>query len=309
MENILIAFVGAVIGIIATVVVGRYYYVRTTDKRLNVYIQLASPVLGGIDPKVREVLKVHYRNIEVVDLFQLQFLVANEGVRAIRDCIEPLTVGIPSNIKLLDATVLYVRPENRTVKVNVRDEDNTADSSTVVECIFPLLNKGDFFLVKLLLDGLLKPLELQFRITADDLPPVINTKMLPFSLMASDAPRTDWLAMVLGILCLLFSLVSVFSTTILIDARRELLFLFSLSKAPALASVLTWAIIILSGLSALFLLIVAMVSIISIGFAGRLRRKSRFALPSHLYNFAFPFSSSNSGSRESRMIEQEKNIE
>jgi hypothetical protein len=120
MENIFLAFGGIIVGVAATILVGRYYYVRSIDKRLTLYIQLASPVLAGIDPEVSEALKINYREVDVVNLFQLQFLIANEGERAIRDCIEPLTLKLPSDIKVLNATILHVHPKERMVKVNTR---------------------------------------------------------------------------------------------------------------------------------------------------------------------------------------------
>jgi len=56
--------IGALIGIAATVVVGRYYYRRSLKKSLGVYTLLDSRVFSGIQPDVRAELHFVYRNRE-----------------------------------------------------------------------------------------------------------------------------------------------------------------------------------------------------------------------------------------------------
>jgi hypothetical protein len=288
MENILLAFGGALLGIVATVIVGRYYFLRTVDKRLSAYIHLASPVLAGIDPSVRQVLKTYYRDVEVVDLFQLQFLVANEGERAIRDLIEPLTLELPMEVKLLDATVLHIHPKERVVGVSTKDKGNNGGKTTFIECTFPLLNKGDFFLVKLLLDGVLDYSNLEFRITVDDLPPIIKPSWLPFSIDSSKEPRIDWLAVLFGVFLLLVSLASAFATFLVFSARKELYFMFPFSQSSYAVVILVYSIIVLCGLGSLGLFLVALISIAGIGLEGILQRKPRFPLPTQLYSNRMP---------------------
>lgn len=92
-SNVALTLLGIVIGILATTLISKYYFRKSVTKQVTPFIHLASSVLAGIDPVVREALKIHYGDVEVKELYQLQFLIANDGERAIRDCIEPFWVS------------------------------------------------------------------------------------------------------------------------------------------------------------------------------------------------------------------------
>lgn len=95
-----------------------YFFRKSVSKRLSVYTQFASPVLSSVDdPEVRKALEIHYRGTKIEDLLQLQFVIANEGQRAIRDLLDPLSVTLPKNAKLLEARVLHVEPKGREVNI------------------------------------------------------------------------------------------------------------------------------------------------------------------------------------------------
>jgi hypothetical protein len=195
MTDIQIAIISLVAGGILSAVVSWYFFRKSTDKRLSTYVQFASPVLGGIDdPRVREALEIRYRGTKIDDLVQLQFVVANDGQRAIRDLIEPLHLLLPKDVRLLDARVLYVQLRGREVTVS---HTETKGGETRVNFEFKLLNRGEFFFVKLLLNGELDPERLRFRVTVDDLPPTITPKKQPFR-TPEEAPTTGWGAVALG---------------------------------------------------------------------------------------------------------------
>lgn len=274
MESVILTFVGILIGIAATVIVGRHYFLRTVDKRLRVYIHIASPVFGGIDRSVRQVLKAHYCDVEVTDLFQFQFLVANEGERAVRDLIQPLTLSFPNDVKLLDATVLYIHPNGRLVEIASDEITDAGETMAVVRCTFPLLNKGEFFLVKLLLDGIIDPTNLRFRITGDDLPPTIAPEYLPSLFILEESTQNDWFSFFLGIALFIPTLILATST-------------LALATQAEISGLRNWPVIVSCGLGAVALLILAMILSVFWGLQGTFKQKPRFPLPRDLADHTF----------------------
>ncbi len=158
-------------GVLATVIVARYYFLRTVEKSkksLVPYVDFFSELLDGIDPDVRKALSIRYQNLEVEDLIEVQFLVANSGEKPIRDAIKPLTLTVPDSSKIMNAALLHISPEGRDVSLNVDKETNT------IKFLFDLLNKDEFFVVKLLLNGKADIEDFKFSITVDDLPPTLG---------------------------------------------------------------------------------------------------------------------------------------
>lgn len=102
-------------------------------------------------------------------LVQVQFIVANQGVRAIQP-IKPLSLSLPSSVGLLDAHVLHVHPDGRHVGLLVSRQD---DGATTIAFPFDVLNRDEGFVVRLLLTGELAARDLRFTLTCDDLPPVV----------------------------------------------------------------------------------------------------------------------------------------
>lgn len=181
MNDLVIAIVSVVIGVAATLFVGHYYFRQTVNKALTPFVHFTTHLFRGVSPEVREALQIHYRGVRVTEVQELQFLIANTGQRAIRDVLEPLTVSIPPTCSLLDAAVLHISPGERVVKATPQE------SRVVLE--FPLLNSGEFFVLRLLLNGQAKAKDFQFRITADDLPAVLPTQRLAPELVTSSEKR------------------------------------------------------------------------------------------------------------------------
>ena len=74
----------------------------------------------------------------------------------------------------------------RVVALDVDKKTNT------VKFLFDLLNKDEFFVFKLLLNGKADIKEFKFTITVDDLPPVLKTKSLPYDLVEiEDADKSS----------------------------------------------------------------------------------------------------------------------
>lgn len=181
MSDLTLSLASLIIGVLATVWVSRYYFLRAVDKKLTAYVQFSSSLFDGVDSSVREALKISYKGTAVSDLLDIQFLVANTGERAIRDVICPLSVSIPKDCILLDASVLHVSPEGREVTIT--------QAAKAVSFLFPLLNTGEFFVTKLLLQGRARPKDFLFSITVDDLPPTLSPVPLPHDLIDTGKKR------------------------------------------------------------------------------------------------------------------------
>ncbi len=57
---------------------------------------------------------------------------------------------------------------------------------------FPLLNKGEFFVVKLLLSGYVPPKTLRFQLLADNLPRELSLASVPPSAVSEEGYKFDW---------------------------------------------------------------------------------------------------------------------
>ena len=181
MNDLAISIGGLIVGVVATVLVSRYYFKRTFDKSLTPYVQFDSSLFEGVDPSVRESLKIAYKGTPVNELLEIQFLVANTGERPIRDVIHPLSLAIPTGCSLLDASILHVSPEGRDVKISQTENS--------VVFTFALLNSREFFITKLLLHGKATLKDFKFSITVDDLPPTIDAVRLPHDLIETETKR------------------------------------------------------------------------------------------------------------------------
>jgi hypothetical protein len=126
MYAFLLTIASVAVGVIATIFVGKYFFRKTVAKDLTPFIHFAAPVFGGIDSDVCAQLKVFYRDVEVDDLYELQFVIVNTGERAIRDCIEPLRLSLPIGVTGLDAAVIHVHPEGRVIGLQVEQSAEAA---------------------------------------------------------------------------------------------------------------------------------------------------------------------------------------
>lgn len=175
------SFVSLLVGIIVTILVSNHYFRRSTRKSLTPFIQFSSSVFQGIDSAVKDSLNIEYNQVKINDLFEIQFLIANTGERAIRDIITPLALHVPKASRILDASILYIQPKGREVFISVEGSD------VVFE--FPLLNPEDFFIAKILLEGEPKDKDFSFSISVDDLPPTIYPRLLPPELIDTGKKR------------------------------------------------------------------------------------------------------------------------
>lgn len=190
MDNFLTALGSIIVGVIATIWVSNHYFRRSKKKSLTPYIQFSTSVFRGVDPSVRDSLKIEYKEVKINDLYEIQFLVANTGERAIRDIIHPLTLHVPEGSQILDASILHIHPEGREVSISVEGSDTIFG--------FPLLNSDDFFIAKILLEGEPKDKDFSFSIAVDDLPPILKPRFLPPDLLDTGEKRKFEIGLFIG---------------------------------------------------------------------------------------------------------------
>src|SRR5690554_5876729 len=130
------AIIGGIIGIIATVLVSRYYFKRTINKSITPYIITNNSIFAGIDHSVRPNLKFTFQEKEITDLHQLEFIIANDGEKAVSNCIEPLSLTFSKDVEILDSTILYKEPQDLDAKVEIIETDS--NYKLLFKC--PLLN-------------------------------------------------------------------------------------------------------------------------------------------------------------------------
>jgi len=280
MSALLLTILSAMFGIVATIIVSKYFFRKTIAKDLTPYVQFASPIFAGIDPEVKDQLKVFFRDVEVEDLYELQFVVVNTGERAIRDCIEPLALTLPSGVSVLDVAILHVHPEGRSVQIA---SEQFSEDQVRISFPFALLNKNEGFVVKALLRGAITRNDLRFSIVTDDLPPVLAPQ--PVAPPYKHRPRAHDLPIAITgtALFTLLALSSVSGMILLIQARPELFpypwKTFSPQMFPSMV-LISWV------LCTILMIAIAVSGVAKIISARKARTALPLPLPSHLRNAA-----------------------
>jgi hypothetical protein len=178
-----------IIGAILTIVVTWYFYVLSRRKSLGLYTLLNTNVFEGIKQDVREDLHFSYRGEKIADLQQLEILFINIGERSIGKLLKPLHMELPAEIQVLDASILYRNPDELEASIT-HSAVSKEESSAQVFVDFPILNKGEYFVLKLLLSG--KPPNsqlLSFSLLSDDMPRIVHVQTLP-AMALQEEPRS-----------------------------------------------------------------------------------------------------------------------
>ena len=183
MNDLVVSLGSLIVGVVASVWVSAYYFRRSLTKSLTPYVQFSSKPFQGISADVRKALQVTYAGVAVEDLYEVQFVIANTGDKAIRDLIEPLALAVPEKSVLLDAAVLHAEPQELKTKLKIPEDRRS------IFIDFPLLNRGDFFVLKVLLNGAPKLEELKFSILVDELPRQLPAQRLEFDAIANSKKR------------------------------------------------------------------------------------------------------------------------
>jgi hypothetical protein len=297
METFLGTIAGILFGGLISFLVSRFYYKKSIKtKTLSCYVQYVSEILTDIDPEVKQKLEIDYEGQKVDSLYQVQFIIANTGDFPIRDIIRPLTLQVPNKAEVLDANIIHIEPNGREIlHQTIKTPENN-----FVEFTFPLLNSGDYFVVKLLVKGNAPRPEkkaeenddittvdffefrrynlFKFKVTVDDLPPEIISERLPNDYSEFRPTTFDKTSLIAGGI---ISLIGFIFGFILYSLKGDL-FLFNFGEFFTSFSFLKLC-IILGWLLTLIILIIA-VAIPASEFSGSRTNKSKtkFKLPRKL---------------------------
>ena len=277
--------VGILISALVTVLASRYYFRRSIKKSLGVYGILHSRVFSGITADVRKQLHFRFGDVDVQELQQTVLLIANDGERSIRDVIEPLTLDLPPEVELLDASILHRHPGE--LDVSVKGSPKELGSPNVV-VRFPLLNKGDFFVVKLLLSGILPSKKLVFRILADDLPRSLEPMSLNPAMLIGTERKVEWGLLAGSAVVLLFPAWLVYSSYLLWLSRPRM---FPYPWASYQFSLQSLMLLIPGGLLFLLFSLIGLMMFAAALFGGEFppSQGRKFPLPSELKAFVGPY--------------------
>jgi hypothetical protein len=276
---------GIVIGVSATILVARYYFTRTVNKKLNVYQTLNNRLFEGIESNVKKNLEFKYNGEIVKELQQIDLIIANDGERAIRDCIEPLTLQISKPVRILDVSILHRFPSDLRVKLSTEAQRGETAS---IKCEFPLLNSGEFFFVKLLLDGYVNRADIKCNILADDLPRSFQINHLPSSAIKGPKRRVEWSGVVMGG----FFLMVAFAICLLVWNYYQLNpSIFPIPWQNFQPSWIETPTLIFLSFIVLCFTLIGMVVIFGMGFEDFFGKHLRFPLPEELRSRSYKFAS------------------
>jgi hypothetical protein len=115
------------------------------------------------------------------------------------------------------------------------------------------MNKGDFFLAKLLLSGKVRASKLTFHVLADDLPRTLSPKRLPSDATRKRKWKWEWAAVLMGLCFLIFTASTVYALILLQEVKPDIFPIPWKTFHPSIlnvALIVSWTVsIIVMGLS------------------------------------------------------------
>jgi len=162
---------GALIGL----AISHFYYRRSFKKSLSTYQMFHASPMTGMASEVKGQLEVKFKGQSVANLIEAQFLVINDGVKALRDLIEPLTLTWSAGLRMLDAQV--VRSSTGVNSIQLAAHGMT-DANGRLEIPIKLMNAGDWFILKVVADGPGGGGDWRWSISVDELPPSLLMKKM-----------------------------------------------------------------------------------------------------------------------------------
>lgn len=173
LKDLVLILLGVLLSLPPTIFISRYYFKRAFLKSLTPYLMFHATPMSGMSPIVRDQMNIEFKSRRVENLVEAQFVVINDGDKALRDTVEPLTLRWPDALRVLDAEVVRRHPS--TLQVEVKLNQLTAKE---LEVRFDLLNAREWFIVKVIADGHSTPEQWQWSIVADELPRSLGLKKL-----------------------------------------------------------------------------------------------------------------------------------
>ena len=276
--------IGLISGVIVTMLISRYYFRKARNKRITPFIILDTNVFAGIDKDDRKKLSFKFQGEEVLDLHQLEFLIGNNGEIAISNYIKPLTLTLPKNVKALDASVIHRNPNELELDItNEIDENNNC--KLIFQ--FPLLNKGDYFVLKLLLSGQVKGRDCIFEILADDLPRKIRAIWLPRIETGFGPFLSNWFQFTIFLCFMIFGFTNIYALYLIHLYYPALLPIPWETFEPTFVSLLF---IVFAGLTSLFTITVGLLGVLVLIIEFISPKRVPFSIPEEIISHSFNFS-------------------
>lgn len=165
--------------VLVTWYLAMYFHRRSRDRTLSLYVKLFAAALSGLSKDDRAQFRLNFKGVDVEDLHQLEFVVANTGELAIQHTLQPLRLHLPNGARLLDVSIIKKSPDELSVKARPLHPPDEGDQG--VEFDFPLLNRGEYFVVKILIDGEVAWRDCFFSIESEDLQRRLKLQLPPSS--------------------------------------------------------------------------------------------------------------------------------
>jgi hypothetical protein len=149
-------FWGVVIGIFGVIVSAVLVYIQRSKKRLTYSVITETPLLS-VDEEIQGKIKIKYGRKSIQNIFLVVLKIENKGNVDIvsSDYEEPIVFSF-SDAEMLSAEIIEVSPKNLKPNIN-----NQAAILTVTPI---LLNKKDYFVIKLLFSKYNKKVDVNTRI-------------------------------------------------------------------------------------------------------------------------------------------------
>lgn len=260
---------GIVAGAIITIAVSRYFFRESLKVNIEVFAHQSSTIFEGVDDDVRHQLSLQFADREIADLSHVEYLIANNGRHPIANYKQPLTLHAPTGTRILDAALLFVSPEGRSIRVSADERTATLH--------FDVLNPGEYFLVKVLLEGLAHAHEMDFSIAAENLPPRIVPKLTGYD-VAEANESFEWGLLLASIVVLALPL-SMFGFVALYATEQQRVIPWGGDFSPRILELVA---IIPTIALALLLLLFGVMMMLAAAFGGSFPPRDSFRLPEHL---------------------------
>jgi hypothetical protein len=274
----IVAIASLIVGAALSVAISRYYYKRSLRHRLAIYVFQSSRLFRDVDSAIRKALTIQFHGAPVEQLVLAELLIANEGVHAVRDCVQPLTIALPDDARFVDASILYVHPDGRQVST-------TLSSARKCICEFEILNAGEYFLLRIIIDGRTRVADLRCSIVAENLPPRIAVEFEPVE--TRERSRFDFVApLVFGVAAGLLG-GSILATLVLLRDAQPSLFPFPPSGFEF--SFGSSLVIFVAGTLGVLLTLIGLGFLAASVFGGVIPPPRRFPLPGHFRRDHLPY--------------------
>lgn len=174
MESIFINLGYTILGAILAIPVSRYFYKKSIETKISIYYIRYSKVFSGISNDILDKLNVNFEGRNIESLQEIIFVVVNDGENSITNIIRPLTLFIEKKYEIIDVSTINKIDKNFILETKIEKSEIGEE----IHFDFPIMNKGDYFVIKMLVDGYVDKKDFVFKIHAENIPREIN--ILPY---------------------------------------------------------------------------------------------------------------------------------